>query len=463
MTAKKDSILTFGNSLAYLTFASAAVIKISNSRNITQYPSDTGVVNKTINDKSYKIVPRGVNNDLPQLVANKVSKNPDLASNIPFKISMAYGESVLPVTVKVEAGANAEVKKTYLPVTDQADINEFFENNNINDFIQNQLTDLIYFGTAYPEIITDQQLGASRRILELRHKDAVFSRLELQDENGKINNHFYADWANLTQSPNIDVTPYLDPHSTILDLKRRIGAAPDATGKTNDEKQYRYIIPNNIYLPGSPYYSKPPFWSLFESGWYDFAQAIPEFKTALMKNQMTIKYMVYVEDTYFEAIFKEEAIKDPEEQKARITQEYKNIQDFLTNSKNAGKAIFGKIKYKHDGKEVPSVKIVAMENKFVGGEYIQDSEEVSNIMAYAMGIHSSLIGSHGKGGTINGTEARELFIIQQSLTRYLRDKVVKSLYVVKAINNWPPEIQFYIPNIQLTTLDKGTGSTKVIS
>jgi hypothetical protein len=75
-----------------------------------------------------------------------------------------------------------------------------------------------------------------------------------------------------------------------------------------------------------------------------------------------------------------------------------------------------------------------------------------------------LIGSTpGKNKTINGTEARELFIIKQQLMKMYRDRLLMPLYIVKAINKWPDDIFFRIPNLELTTLDNGTGSIKTLS
>jgi hypothetical protein len=85
-------------------------------------------------------------------------------------------------------------------------------------------------------------------------------------------------------------------------------------------------------------------------------------------------------------------------------------------------------------------------------------------MSYGLGVHPSLIGSApGKAKTINGTEARELFIIKQTLMTPMRDRLLMPLNLIKSINEWPKDIVFKIPNIELTTLDKGTGSQKVIS
>lgn len=80
-----------------------------------------------------------------------------------------------------------------------------------------------------------------------------------------------------------------------------------------------------------------------------------------------------------------------------------------------------------------------------------------------MGVHPSLQGaSPGKNKNINGTEARKLFIIKQSMMKPTRDILLQPLRVVKAINDWPEDIDFVIPNIMLTTLDNNTGAEKQI-
>ncbi len=80
-----------------------------------------------------------------------------------------------------------------------------------------------------------------------------------------------------------------------------------------------------------------------------------------------------------------------------------------------------------------------------------------------MGVHPSVVGAvPGKGKSISGTEARELFIIKQAMMKPIRDLLVLPLYLVKALNGWDPDIHFIIPNIMLTTLDQGTGAVKSI-
>ena len=64
---------------------------------------------------------------------------------------------------------------------------------------------------------------------------------------------------------------------------------------------------------------------------------------------------------------------------------------------------------------------------------------------------------------MSGTDKRELFNIKQALMKPFRDKLLKPLYLVKAINNWPEDIDFQISNIEFTTLDENkTGQEEKI-
>ena len=138
------------------------------------------------------------------------------------------------------------------------------------------------------------------------------------------------------------------------------------------------------------------------------------------------------------------------------------MNDFLSGEENAGKAFISEFSYdKLKGFEDKDIIIDSLENKNIGGEYIEDSEEVSNVICYGMNVHPSIVGSSpGKSKSINGTEARELFIIAQALMKMFQEATLKPLYVAKAMNDWPKEIFFSITNCQLTTTDKGTGATK---
>jgi len=458
----EKKIIVLDNGSAYLPGVKAAITIASNSRNFMSEPENTPQA-FTLNKVDYRgEVSWGTNNDLPILVIDKIYKNPVVGSGIEFNVKTLYGDGIRYGRMVVNDPKKGEV---FVPANDVKEINEFFEDNDINGYLLEQATDICMFYNVFPEIIFNQE--SSRKIVALSSKEAAFSRWEaMNPETAVIENHFYsAKWGGqLDKEKDMDVTPALDARWPLRDLKIRMGLLPDTKGAVKDLLEYRYIVPVNFPTPGRSYYQKPYWFSIFESGWYDYACKIPEFKNALLDNQMVIKYHVELSEDYFAVIFTQEGITGDEEKKARIKKEYADLNKFLSNVRNSGKSVISFVKYSPDGKELRRMKINVIENLFKGGEYLDDSEEASNIMSYGMGVHPSLIGSApGKGKTINGTEARELWIIKQALMKPIRDRLLMPLYLIKAINKWPEDIHFSIPNIELTTLDKGTGSEKVIS
>lgn len=459
MVKSDGNIFDFGNT-AFLDGVAAVVTTLEPTAHYAKPDSEPTEL-ETPSGK-IKYVPWGESNNMPNDLTKKVYASPILSEGMRFNIMLLYGDGIMPVKRTISEKGKVEL----VPVYDNKEINEFFENNDIQGYLLEQCTDLNFFYNIFPEIILNQE--TSRKIVELNHLEAMFSRwAEMDEKTNRIEWHLYSAKFGIEEPKKEEIvaTKALDAKCPLLDLKRRMGLEPMADGKTKaDLKTFRYVIPVSMPTPGRFYYQKPYWISIIESGWYEFAKQIPEFKKALLKNQMTIKYHIQLSENYWKILFAAEGITDKNKQKIRRAKEYENIQEFLTDTNNTGKSVISYVQYSPDGKEMSTMKISAVENTFKGGEYIADLEEVSNIQSYAMGVHPSLIGSApGKNKSINGTEARELFIIKQALLKPLRERLLLPLYIIKAINKWPEDIFFTIPNIELTTLDKGTGSQKVIS
>lgn len=449
----------FDKGAGFLPGARAAVV-LTDSRSMFAKP-ESQPINVTVKDKKLRgVVPWGANNILPQEIIDKVAKSPDMSTGMLFNVQVAYGQGVVACRYELDETGN----KKLVPVTDNKEINDFFEQNDINGYLLEQLTDLNFFYNVFPEIILNQEDPGQRKVIYLSSKEAAFSRWEeMNPETGKIEHHFYsAKWPDgIPTEKEVEVTEVLDPHRPAVDLLQRIGREPRADTNIKDDRVFRYIVPVTFPTPSRPYYRKPYWYSIIESGWYDFAVAIPEFKKYLISNGMTIKYIIYLEDHYFDDIFAREGIKDPEKQRERIKKEYDDLNKYLTGMKNTGKSMVSFYKASPDGKKLYRIEIQVVENKFKGGEYLEDSGEVSNMIAYTLGVHPSLIGAvPGKNsGSFSGTDKRELFIIKQALLQPIRDRILRPLYLIKKINGWPEDIEFAIPNITLTTLDKNkTGS-----
>jgi hypothetical protein len=460
MIVEKELVMHTDGTTAYLPGVKAAVLTETDSTRLVSEPdADPKPITVEGMKEAPFVVPWGEDNDLPQQIVEKVYKLPQMTSNLWFNIVTSYGDGIKPVRVTY----NDKGEKVIQPYTDNEEVNRFFDENDMDGYLLEQLTDMHWFFNVFPEIIFNKEDGEKRKIVRLQNKEASFSRWsEMNAETYRIDWHYYfAYWGD--KEPDGDkrkvfATPVLDPRSPIRHLRDLM--KQDEKKKWNTRRN-RFIIPVTFPTPGRSYYPKPYWYSIIESGWYDFAIKIPEFKKALMTNQIAVKYIVSLAPGYFEEIFRREKITDADKQIARIKKEYADIKKFLKDADNAGKSIITMQKMDPKGQPYPMIKIdVVNGGKKEGGDYIEDSEEVSNIISYGMLVHPSLIGaSPGKNKNINGTEARELFVLQQAKLKPFRDRILRPLYLIKSINNWPADLHFVIPNLELTTLDKDkTGS-----
>lgn len=415
--------------------------------------------------KEIPVYPWGVDNDLPDKLIKYAFKNNIVASNLEFNGNMGHGETAIPVRQSIDDSTG---KVTNIPLQ-RSDTNkeikeifDFIDDNNYPLIQQELVADLSLLHNAFVEFIFNKP---GTKIVQMRFKEAAFSRLSVMNSNGEIEYHCYsAKWAGDTQD-DVVLTPLLDYDNPLHDLKVRMGFKPGLDGKKKKVDDRRFIMHIGKPSPGKFYYQKAYWWSIFESHWYDLSCAIPEFKMNLISNQMVIKYHIQIRKGFFDDLYKNEGITDKKKQAERQKQFYQQLEDFLSGKENAGKNLASEIDYGSFEKNIKKsdIKITPIESFIKGGEYIEDSEEASNAICYAMGVHPSLQGaSPGKSKNINGTEARELFIIKQSLMKPVRELLIQPLKIVKAINGWPADIDFIIPNIMLTTLDKNTGAEKQI-
>ena len=461
MTTMDDKLIVhIDGTTAYGTGTKAVFLQTTNNTGIFAAPDKepSTITVKGKNDEMPRMVPWGENNDLPTVLTEKVGKLPQMAANLWFNVLLSYGDGIKPVRVTTKDG-----KQVIEPYTGNEEVKRFFEENDTQLYLLEQFTDMHWFFNCFPEIIFNGDDGERRKIVEIRSKEACFSRWsEMSAETGRIEWHYYfAYWG--AKTPDDDkypcvATPVLDFYAPIRHMRNIM---EEDKGKSVKARRNRFIVPVTFPSPGRSYYQKPYWYSIIEGGLYDFAMKIFPFKDAIMKNKSFINYLVLLDPDYFKEIFRRESITDEKAQRKRMKKEYADIDKFLKNEENAGKSIITFQKKDPAGQPYPMIKIEVLKNDLQDGAYIEDSEEVSNIISYGMLVHPSLVGATpGKNKTINGTEARELFIIKQALMKPFRDRILRPFYLIKAINKWPDDLHFVIPNLELTTLDKDpTGST----
>lgn len=393
---------------------------------------------------SHKIAPWGQDNDLPTQIMEKIDSSEVVGSNVKFNIDCACGQGIKPLIRKVVNG-----KTTYEDCTDEEVLN-FFEDNDINGYFMEQLTDMVIFNNVFPEIVLSQD---GKKIVSLRHDEAVFSRWgSKQDGEAEIARHFYGVWENgQPKDGKFNVTPVLSRFHTYQTLKDLMARGC---------KDRRFVLQVAMPTPGRTYYARPYWWSIFLSGWYDVAKMLPNFKKALLKNHLAVRYIVYVSEAYWDEQIRiaNLAVGDTEGERKVREQAAKQIQDFLLSNEKGGGLITSK-RYVMGGNGKQSedkyIEIQVIEPGVKGGEFIEDSEEASNIISYAMGVHPNLNGATpGKSkGSMGGSDKRELFMIKQAMMRPSRDRLLLPLSLIKRYNNWPKDLVFAVPEYQFPTQD----------
>lgn len=399
----------------------------------------------------YRIAPWGADNLLPQDVLEKIGKSEIMGANIGYSVNVCYGLGPKLVRkVRDDAGRVVDLVEV-----EDGDAWEFLQRNDAGLFLHELLTEVNTFHNGFVEMIPD---AGGKEILQFRSLEATFSRYGVM-ERGRFPWHYYSTkWDRNAGPKDIVRTQLVDEFDAENWIRTRMALKPD-----------RMVYPVYMPSPGRIYYSRPPWYSLFESGWYDMSVSIPELKKAILKNKLGVKFIIYVSKSYFEAIFEQEGISpdDKEKCRKRIDQEVKAFNDFLSGEDNAAKAmtVFKEHFATGNGyKEEKMIEIEPIKNDFDGGEYLTDTENAANIISYAMNIHPSLIGAvPGKnGGSMSGTDKRELFIMKQALMKPMKDRCLRPLRLMMRVNGYERDLDVIVPEFLFTTLDQSKSGKEAV-
>lgn len=392
----------------------------------------------------YKVIPWGVDNLLPNHLLRKIAENDIVSANIKFNRDICFGLG--PKLIRVLNRTNGKITD-YEEVTSGEEF-EFFERNDIPLFMLQQLTDLVEFYNSWAELHYEK---GKQKIHTIRHREAVFSRWTEANARGDINWHYYCTkWDKNPSDKDIIATRVLNEFDAVTELTMYQATRP------------RLIYPAYMPSPGHPYYSRPEWYSIFNSGWYDHSTMVPQLKKAILKNQLGVKYIIYITDEYLKDVYRREGIDENNREavKERIDKLKKDFCEYLSGETNANKAILSMKQLlpmaSGSAAEQKWIEIVPVKNDLKGGEYIDDTESTANIICYAMGVHSALIGATpGKNSnTLGGSNARELYMMKQALMKPVVDRAMRVLKIIKRYNKWPDDVMITIPEYIFTTLDQ---------
>jgi hypothetical protein len=389
----------------------------------------------------------GVNDSYPNEVYEQCSTNSIIPSTINWKSRTLRSGGV---RYGIISGYKPDGTEIFEPI-EHSEIEEFLEHNDIELYFEEALSDLIWFAHAYAELGIQKD---RKKISSIVAQEATFCRLAKQDKTtGKISKVYIdANFKSKKTASKVKsvalVNPYWDP-----------------VGNTRKGKEDKVIYPISIGSPGKVYYQVPDWHSILNDNWLDVANQIPKFKSYLMKNQMSIKYVIHVPESWWEwkyPGFNSSNKYSKEERQKIMKEEMTRFNNLITGVENTGKSIVLTFKSDVNKNEYTKWEIKALESGKNSGEYMEESQEASSHILYALGVDGTLIGSTpGKSiGAGSGSDKRvawNIFIINN---KPLQDKLLKPLDFITKYNNWKSDtgkkIVWRFNNYLIATLDTGT-------
>jgi hypothetical protein len=244
----------------------------------------------------------------------------------------------------------------------------------------------------------------------------------------------------------IKEVPLLMHNFEIEDLKSR-------------KNELEFAILNQYSLQGRRYYALPSWWPAYK--WIKIAQSIPDMKAAMFKNQMQIKYLIEINETYWTKAddkFSGYTISKKQEIKKKFRDQ---LNDYLTGANNVYKSIvidsfFDNI----DKKIIPYINITVIDDKYKDGQLLPDSAAADKHIMFSLMFNPALMGANllgdgASGGAGSGSDIREAYLVQIMILEPERRMISKVFNLVKHYNGWDKQIQFRFPNQMLTTMDTG--------
>lgn len=417
---------------------------------------DTSVtaVKVKVEDKVSEIASWGKNNDYPQKVIEAVRLNGSASSGLRFLRKAHYGNGLILYKDNVNDQGKKQIQ--LVPVTENKDINDFFLKSQVRRFSKEIITDLEWWSIAFPEYILSNNFKTINKVT--RHR-AAWCRFELMNEENGLIEHVYISEQFGRKSVDlegdyVEKVPLIDSYWSADQVKEYC--------KANNIK--KFIRPIFYPLLDEAFYPKAEWQSILNSGWLDVANSVPELKKALFNNQMTIKYIIEIDERYFQQIYQKQWKEFKPEERIDIRQKViDDINDSLVGNDKAGKTIQSMMLKDNDGKQYSAVKITALDDKLKDGSYLPEAEAANSEVLFALGVDPSLIGAGipgGKLGAGSGSDKREAFTILSALKKHDRETTIEIFEFIQQYNNWDPSIKFGFENTILTTLDANPTGTQ---
>ena len=383
-----------------------------------------------------KIIPWGINNRKPQEIIECAKSNTIIPSALDWKARALYSGGLVYGEVDgFDEDGNEKLKPIY-----DVNIDLFIRRN--RRYLSQASKAFYWFKNIFPEMILTKN---RKEIYCLTSQRPEYCRYGQQDAIGQLNKiYINANWGDAKEDENSEEftnpVSMLDPYY-------------DLAGQLKNGNQYKYILPVNDPSPGTSFYQSAEWYSAIESGWLDVAKEIPKFKKTLFKNQITIKYLFEVSTWWWNWKYPGFDQFNTKKKQEKMKEELERFVEFMKGSAGSGNSIMTTFNSDPDlQKDYPGWKITAIDNKIKDGIYIEDSNEASSHILYALGVDGTLIGSTpgSKLGAGSGSDKNAAFKIYYSLAKPHQDLILEPFELAAEYNGWTrkyPRLKFWFANV----------------
>jgi len=411
-------------------------------------------INIQVKDKKGKIASWGANNDYPQKILKAIKASGSGSSSLRFLRKAHYGTGL--VLMDNSPDENGKKSPKLINILDYPEINKFFKTSQLPRFFKEIIADMEWFSISFPEYILSNNFKTINRVK--RHK-AAWCRFEIMNpENGLVENIYISEKFGkesvAEDSPYVSKVPLIDSYWSPDEVREYCKA----------NKIYKFVRPVFYPLIDEAYYPQAEWHSVVNNGWLDVANSIPEYKKNIFLNQVSIKYLIEVDERYFENIYSTEWKDYTVEERKKIREDLiDGINESLVGNTNAAKSIQSMMFMDDKGVQVSALKITAVDDKLKDGIYLPEAEAANSEILFAIGVDPSLIGAGipgGKLGAGSGSDKNAAFNILQALKKTDRESTLEIFDFIAGYNAWDETITANFENTVLTTLDKNPTGTQ---
>lgn len=381
-------------------------------------------------DKSKSFVPWGADNLFPVTIRDIIRKSPILSARLEARVNMLYSGGIVWGTLEHDEKGN-EIFNPKMNDAQSNEIRSFLRRSNFEHWALITLQNEVRMQNGWCEFVFN--LGQTE-ITRIKAHPAKDCRMGWQNKQGIVDKTFiYGDWERDPSGKGAIWQPTIDPSF-------------DQVGQIQNINSTNIIMPVGTPDTFANYYALAPWDSARMSGWLDLSFEIPKYKKAIMKNEISPKYIIRASESYWKERYPNWGqLKSPERKKI-FDAFTKEIKDKLASPDNAGKFLFGIDKYDPaSGKEVRGLTIEEIGSKIKDGQYLDDINESSSQILTGLGEDPAISGGGpGKnyGSSGSGSDKKVAWDIFYALARPKQDMAVAPLGVVRDVNGWDEDLVF---------------------